>query len=82
MTHVSSHVLLQQKPVAPGELWLSSWQVYEQQEAEVVQGSQQGEQDHSTGGIAGLSFVAEEPVHTNLAVSTVFHYPWLSLIRP
>ena len=43
LTHVSSHVLLQQKPVAPRELWLSSWQVYEQQEAEVVQGSQQGE---------------------------------------
>jgi hypothetical protein len=43
LTHVSSHVLLQQKPVAPRELWLSSWKVYEQQEAEIVQGSQQGE---------------------------------------
>jgi hypothetical protein len=43
LTHVSSHVLLQQKPVAPRELWLSSWEVYQQQEAEVVQGSQQGE---------------------------------------
>ena len=43
LTHVSSHVLLQQKPVAPRELWLSGWKVDEQQEAEIVQGSQQGE---------------------------------------